>query len=351
MHRRWALRRTGHFFAIRDTRRARRRVDERHPLAGLIERVARNSVLFMRGTEGQNEAPAPARPASRGDVAMALFRMCSDDPFIAELRDVFKANVLRVPETRMTPLSVLLTRSKAVQYLGDIGSLLEGKAFALAPADLKTSEMAALSTRSSKEIEGELGAQILSGLLAGMGTGAEPAADVSVHIKSSSSVRFSFPAVQRQYVDIARLAKVLAGRKVDRKNLLFAQLIDPKSTLRLVDSVLTASRFQIESAEKGDRGFKLDPVALKKQLANAKIEVEASDAKHLTFSSVRRLTFAFTCVNVVLANDGAIRSIAPSLDKIGAPRLPEAQGESDRGQEDHVLLTRSPEFIDVEFDH
>jgi len=279
---------------------------------------------------------------------MALFKMCSDDPFIAELRDVFKANVLRVPETRMTPMSVLLTRSKVVQYLGDIGSLLEGKAFALDPGDLKTSDMAALATRSSKEIEGELGAQILSGLLAGMGT--EPVADVSVHVKSSSSLRFNFPAVQRQYVDIARLAKLLAGRKVDRKNLLFKQLIDPKSTLRLVDSVLTASRFRIESGEKGDRGFTLDPVALKKQLANAKIEVEASDAKHLTFSSARRLTFAFTCVNVVLGHDGAIRAIAPSLDKIGAPRLPGAQGESDRGQEDHVLLTRSPEFIDVEFD-
>jgi len=276
---------------------------------------------------------------------MALFKLCSDDPVTSQLRDVFKANILRIPEERIAPLTILASTKRAVRFIGYVGSLLDGPPFEIPSADLKESDMATLTNRRSRIVDSEIGLQILSGLLEGLGGGAAP--EVSAHFNNEKTFRFHFPAVQRRYVELARIGQLLAGRSFNHKNLCFKTLVDSKVTVRLIDSVITSTGFEIEAGEEGEASLKIDPLALKKALADAKIEVIMKDGKHLGFRSSRRLTFAFTCLNVSLSANGAIRGIAPSADKVGPPQLVDPR-DRDRGLDAHVLLTRIPEFIELE---
>ena len=275
---------------------------------------------------------------------MALLALCSDDPVVTQLRDVFKANVLRIPEERIVPLTVLASTKGSVRFLGEMASLLAGAPPKVLAEDVKESDMADLTNRRSRALSADIGAQVLSGLLAGMSSGAAP--EISAHLKTEKAIKFNFPAVRRRYVEVARIGQLFAGQSFDRKNLLFKTLLDPRMKVLLIDSVITSTDFEIESGNEEDVGFKANIAELQSALAGAKIEVNARDSKHLIFNSKRRLTFAFTCLNVGILANGAIRSIAPSTDKIGSPMLAE-KGSQNRGLDAHVLLTRAPEFIDL----
>jgi hypothetical protein len=231
-----------------------------------------------------------------------------------------------------------------VRFIGHVGTLLDDPEFSTPVDDLKYSEMATLTNRRSRMLDGELGAQILSGLLAGFGGSVTP--DVSASIQKTKSLQFSFPAVRRVYVEIARIGALLAGRSFNKANLLTPLLVDPKSTVRLIDSVITAKGFDIEAGDDADANFSVKVPVLKDALAGAKVEVISKSAGHLSFQSAKRLTFAFTCVNVSVSADRKIRAIAPSLDKVAPPQLPGSN--PDGGLDAHVLLSRTPGLIDFE---
>lgn len=276
---------------------------------------------------------------------MAFFKLCSDDPVVSELREIFKANILRIPEERIVPLTILISSKGAVQFLGHIGTLMTGDMFETPPADLKESNMATMANRRSRSLDSEIGLQILSGLLAGMD--GNSVSGIAAHFREVKDFRFHFPIVQRRYVELARIGQLLIGRCFDRTNLLFKTLLDPETTVRLIDSVITATDFEIEASDEGEANLKIDVPGLQLALAETKIGLTANDSKHLSFRSTRRLTFAFTCVTVVIAANGAIRAIAPFTGKVPSPQLPDPRVR-DRGLEDHVLLTRAPELIDLE---
>jgi hypothetical protein len=275
---------------------------------------------------------------------MAFFRLCDDDPVVTELRDIFKANIVRIPEERIAPLTVLLSSKDSARFIGHIGTLLDGPHFTTPLEDVKQSDMATLTNRRSRMVEGEVGTQILSGLLAGLGGSFAP--DISVHMKNAKALQFSFPAVRRLYVEIGRIGELLAGRAFDKTNLLTPTLLEPKTTIRLIDSVITSRSFDIEAGDAGGGDLKVNVPALQEALASAKIEVTSKNAGQLTFQSNKRLTFAFTCVNVTATADRRIRAIAPSKDKIAPPQL--AGSDPDAGLEAHVLLSRAPTMIDLD---
>ena len=275
---------------------------------------------------------------------MAFARLCSDDPVVSELRAIFKANILRVPEERIAPLSVLCSSRDEVRFLGTVGSLLDGTPFEQPIADFKESEMASLVNRRSRSVDAEIALQVLSGFLDGMGGTLSP--KLSSKLREKRTLRFHFPSVRRRYVEIARIGQLLAGRAFDRSNLLSETLLDPRTSVRLIDSVITSSEFEIETGDGGEAGLELDAGLLKQLLMEAKVDVVAKDANRLAFRSRRRMTFAFTCVNVGLLSTGVIRAIAPSAGRVGPPQLP-ASTFVDQGLEAHVLLTREPELIEL----
>jgi hypothetical protein len=278
---------------------------------------------------------------------MSFFRLCSGDPVVSELRDVFRANIVRIPEQRIVPLSALMAVKKTVTFIGQIGTLLDGPTFEIPAADLMESAMPTLGNRRSTAVDGKVGMDVLSGFLSGM-SGDLAAPDISVHLKQAKTFRFYFPSVERRFIEIARIGQLLFNRTLARGSVFTPELLKPETTLRLVDSVITSTDFEVELDGGDEATFKVDPRPLQGDLVKANIEVSARDGKHLTFRSKRRLAFAFTCVNVGLTSGGRIRAVAPSMEAVGSPRLTSPQ-DQDQGLEAHVLLSREPGFIDIDF--
>ncbi|MEK8049576.1 hypothetical protein AACH10_04930 [Ideonella sp. DXS22W] len=273
------------------------------------------------------------------------FRLCQNDPVVTELRRTFKTNILRVPESRVLPMTVLISTKDAVRFVGDIQTLLAGPALEISTNALMQSDMATLVNRRTRSVDGEIAAQILSGMLQGISAGRAPSA--AAQIKNTKSVHFSFPKVTRQYIEIALLGRLLSGRAIAKDNLLLPVMLDPHSTVRLVDSVITCAELEIEIGGEGSAEVALDMSSLAQELANAKVDCAVKGKGNLVIRSESRLTFAFNCVNLVLRDDGSIRAISPSTDTVDSPQLKDASSVQ-QGHPAHVLITRQPELVDME---
>lgn len=277
---------------------------------------------------------------------MSFFSICQDDPLILELRDVFRMNVLRIPEERIRPLAVLSSTSRAVTFLGDISTLIEGS-FDLPPNVLKESEIASLYNRRSGVIQSKMGLEVLSGLVSGLRRdGTTP--DLSAAVSGEKALRFNFPKIVRRYIEVASLGSLLAKRRFDRDNLLFEALLDPKVGLRVVDSVLTSADLEIEGGDEGGFDASVNLNSLAQSVAGGHAAAAATSRRSVHISSSRPLSFAFTCLTIHIDRDGLIRSLSPFEGKVKAPQMTDqGRGTEERGTDAHVLLTSSAELIEV----
>ncbi len=57
---------------------------------------------------------------------MPLFKLCSDDQLVNTLQRVFKANIVRIPETRIQPLCVIALTPGEPHFWGYLPELVEG---------------------------------------------------------------------------------------------------------------------------------------------------------------------------------------------------------------------------------
>ncbi|MDB5915291.1 MAG: hypothetical protein JWP22_3966 [Ramlibacter sp.] len=272
-------------------------------------------------------------------------RLCLEDPVVTELRTVFRANVLRIPEIRIRPLAVLLTFKAGVHFLGDVRTLLDRPFSDTEDTFLLESGMAVLENRRTRKVDGKLGGEIMSGFVQGMTEGRVPGAAAA--LGNARTVQFSFPHISRQYVEIAQLGRLLAGHKFARQTLLLPSLQDPRAIVRIVDSVITCSEFEMHFDAGDESTLSADTGALAGDLASARATLTRTGAHGLKMRSEKRLTFAFTCVNVAVDMDGTLRAIAPSADAVGSPRMADGSA-SQWGEPAHVVLSRFPELIDLQ---
>src|SRR5436189_4508932 len=64
---------------------------------------------------------------------LGFLGLCSGDPVVDTLRDVFDANILRIPEERFQPLTVLAAHGETVSFRGALAPLIAGAAPAFPP--------------------------------------------------------------------------------------------------------------------------------------------------------------------------------------------------------------------------
>src|SRR5205085_4284329 len=191
---------------------------------------------------------------------MAFLGLCPD-PLTTTLREVFGANIMRVPEERIQPLSVIASQDARSKFRGALAPFVSGQPqLVFNPADLINSQMADVSGRRSRKVSLELGLQILEGFLQGFGI---PSAGVSAKLKGALEVSFSFKNVGRCYVDNNWLGRILAGRVIDKENpaaeIFFRE--DAYSFL-VIDSVITSSDFSISVERTESQGFNFDIPAI-----------------------------------------------------------------------------------------
>jgi len=234
---------------------------------------------------------------------MSFLNLCNDDPLLKVLKDALKANPIRIPEERIKPLIVLSKQGNNNKFIGDIKNLLENNTHVDIP--IENSQMADISSTRSKKIDASLGLQVLDNFLKGFGS---KAASIEFAFNGAKTISFSFDNVQRQYIDLGTLGKVLVQKKVDISNPVIQNFIEEKSECIILDSVITSNNFSIRVEDEYSTGFSFNIPEINKVLSslNNDIKVSSSSSLEITFNGSKQLAFAFTCLLVNIDDEGHI---------------------------------------------
>jgi hypothetical protein len=274
-----------------------------------------------------------------GENNMSWLKLCDNDPLVKTLREMFRANIIRIPEERIRPLCVVAARDGKLAYRGRLSDLIPGKPIPeLSDPSVQTSDMADVAGKRSRQIDLKLGLEILDGFLRGFGVPA--AAGVGQQLSGASQVSFTFSQVQRHYCDPSRIGRLLSGKSLDRSNPVVASLVgdDPWDCL-LIDSVITSRDFTLHVDQTSKQDLHLDVPAIEQVLMKAKLNVQVSSAsgRSLTFQGEKALAFAFTCERLTL-NERA--------DIIQMP--PDTRARSFGKPSSEVLLSKDSVMLDWE---
>jgi hypothetical protein len=241
--------------------------------------------------------------------------LCEKDELVDSLRDVFNANILRMPEERVHPLCVIARKREKVRYWGKLADLVKnGSAVELKPGDFSVSSMPDLSGKKSREVHTGLGLKILGGFLQGFGL---PSGAIKSQFKKVSKVSFSFRDVERRYINPAQIGALIRGSSIDESNRSNSIFLKEGYELLVIDMVITSKDFSIFVEEKEDNKFSLDVEAIEDIVGKTHTAVEVSTftGLDLQFKGPRPLTFAFSCVLFKLNLTGDISSITPGVSK------------------------------------
>src|SRR5947209_4413934 len=118
---------------------------------------------------------------------MTIAKLCKGgDDVLKPLFEAYGANILRVPEARVKPLTVFARQGDRHVFRGRLGPLLVGRR--LPTMRPEESPMAEVSGKRTRKVGIGMGLDILQGLLAGLGL---PAADVAAEMSSARQVSFA----------------------------------------------------------------------------------------------------------------------------------------------------------------
>lgn len=234
---------------------------------------------------------------------MPFLNLCKNDDLLITLKDTFKANPIQVPEARIQPFSVFSKTKRVIKYLGQVTALLTDNTPIGIPID--NSQMANLSSTRTKTVSMNLGLQIMDGFLKGLGANA---ASISFAFDKVRKLSFAFENVNRQYVDIGALCKILNQRKFDSENPVATSFINEDAECLIVDSTITSNNFNIKVEESSETGFSFDIPAIDKILSSGgnNINVKTEGAMQISFNGPTQLAFAFTAFLLKVEHDGSI---------------------------------------------
>jgi hypothetical protein len=273
--------------------------------------------------------------------------LCDGDPIVNTLREVFHANIIRVPEERFAPLTVLAADGSAVSFRGGLRNLIKGDSPAFPdPAD---SLMTTISGQKTRSMDLSLGLQILDGFLKGLGAGS---AGIDTKFKTVQKVTYSFANVVRKWVDDGAVGRLLIDRVIDKQNPAAAIFFGSGQYAFLVlDSVITSSEFTIAVDKTSSGSFSFDLPGIQNIIGKSSTAVSVSTATgyELTFTGQKQLAFAFSCVQFRLDPAGTIQAMFPD-DQAREPAGFMAFSGSEhefRHNPGHVLLSRKPALVDV----
>lgn len=262
------------------------------------------------------------------------------DPTVKKLREIFGANILRVPEERFQPLSVIMRINDKNHWWGDIVTMVEGD---LMDADqlIAESQMADVSGHASRSVDIDLGVNILEGFLKGFQL---PSSSIVQHFKGAKTVSFSFRNVNRTYIAPSDLDQLLIGVPLDQSLGATQQALSGNSRLFVIDSIITSTDFSINIDQVAVAGFQLDIPAIQQLVseANTEVEVKNLSGTAITFKGNRALTFAFSCLQCQLDDEARITLNPQNLPK----QVFGNHGEDSQWK--HHLLTKDAELLEWE---
>jgi hypothetical protein len=310
----------------------------------------------------------------RGEVAMLQFP-CQKDPVVAFLQSKFDADIVKIPEERIQPLSVMAGVLNQAVYLGTLRDCLAQPVAALLSPAPSVSTVAPLSGQRTRDVDVGLGLNILGGILEGFGL---PSAAIQAQFQKASKIAFTFDDVKRRYFDPTWIGENLAHAQLAKNPLtsIFFGAPDPDAypqgllsdtpdsyPFLVVDSVIVSDAFSVSVDQAANTEFQLDIPMIEQVVAkaNASLQVSGTNTNTVSFKGSTALTFAFTCLQFALDNTGGILTIrpAPSTFVVGAPPPPAAPDDAapDEGEGPDQITTApshyrlSPTWSMIAVDH
>lgn len=246
-----------------------------------------------------------------------MIRICKND-FTDELRHLFDANPLRIPQTGMQPLTILeIDSTRKARKIGEFIDLIDGR-FGN-PIKVESEELAGFSMKKSKKVKVGLGLDLLQSYLGAFGI---PPAAIEGNMEKDGKFSLSFSKVSRNYFNQLDLGRFLDENDI-RINEKYLSMKSPDSKLAIIIDSIVSKDFNISVYDKSDQGVNLSLPAIEESIANANIEVQVSQesSNDICFKKDYPLTFAFSCKEIQIVN-GKIeagelihnaRSIGPNM--------------------------------------
>ncbi|MEW7278953.1 hypothetical protein ABW636_10195 [Aquimarina sp. 2201CG1-2-11] len=224
-------------------------------------------------------------------------RICKNQ-ITDEIRELFNANPLRVPEARIQPLCMLEIRDKKPKYLGEFKFLVKDEFQHEIP--IKTDPVAKISHSKTKKIDFNIGFDILGNFIKAFGL--DPAA-IATAIKGSKTMSFSFGNVKRKYIDPLEFGNILVSNDVkgDPDNMFIANILtEPDTKLALITDVLTSKDFTLSTYKGNETEASINIPLIQQYISNLDtgLKVEKVAENEIKFKGRTALTYAFTCVEI-----------------------------------------------------
>ncbi len=250
---------------------------------------------------------------------MYLMRICKND-ITDQIRDLFDANPLRIPEARIQPMCMLEVYNQKPKYLGEFKFLVkDGFDYEIAT---KTAPVSQVSNVKTKKIDFKIGFDILGNFIKAFGL--DPAA-VSASVKGSKKMSFSFGNVQRTYIDPLELGHVLVTNDIkgDPENIFIKEISEkPATKLALITDILASTEFSLSTYKDNNTEAQINIPLIQKYVANVdtKLSVEKVNENEVKFKGDTPLTYAFTCVEIDIDPETGKFSRGHWLDNIRSVR-------------------------------
>ncbi|KAA2238775.1 hypothetical protein F0L74_21405 [Chitinophaga agrisoli] len=234
---------------------------------------------------------------------MSVFNLCSGDPVMKLLKKTFQATPIRIPEERFKPLGAIAAKGDTHKFFGRIENLLT----VTTPFDKEPdiSQMADVSGTKTKEVDFDLGFELLSGFLRGMGM---EGASLKASFSGVQKVSFSFQDVKRHHLDIGELGNFFAGKQFNKENPAARLFMEQEATCLIVDSTIVSNNFTINAEKLSDNSVQIDVPAIQQIIGdlNAGITVKSSGSTSISFTGPTPLAFAFSAIRCEVDEDGFI---------------------------------------------
>ncbi len=254
-------------------------------------------------------------------------RVCKNN-ITDQIRDLFDANPLKVPEARIQPLCMLEIKDHKPKYLGEFKFLVkDGFTQAI---EIRTAPVSQVSNVKTKKIDFKIGFDILGNFIKAFGL--DPAA-VGASIKGSKKLSFSFGNVVRKYIDTLELGHILVSNDIkgDPDNMFIEEISRNEDIkLALITDVLTSTDFSLSTYKDNATGAEINIPLIQEYLANidTNLTVEKVSENEVKFKGETPLTYAFTCVEISIDPATGKFSRGQWLDNIRSAKAHTGLGSS-----------------------
>ena len=265
---------------------------------------------------------------------MSFYSICKSDPVLDFIRDTYDATPLKIPDTRINPLTLLTNEKRRVRYLGHIKDVA-GKAWKeLRPVSQKLPD---ISEVESRKLSWSIAIDLLNPFLAQSLIPTLTDTMTSLKAFRSTSVCVSINGVRRHFISPIRVAKLLESDPIDLRT------INSSGPFYLVDSILVARKITLNMNCPS-------AVEVATKLENALSGKFSTDAILRSQSCVsiagnKFVPFAFTCFQLQIDESGLASRI--EFPSSGGPQIGVAPMGVDLPPT-HVMFGEPNEFVKIE---